>query len=215
MNFKYAIFDMDGTLLDSMYYWDLCEKQALSEICGIDLLSEEESKIIYKTLEEMENRARLLSGKDFDVKKAHEYMHVLMNAHYDNAPIAPVDGAIEFLAMLRKNGIKTAIATATSIEYCRKCLDRTGLLAAVDAFVSTGEVGKNKYNPDVYLKAMELIGANKEDTLIFEDAYYALNTLKTHGFRYAIVHDEFRSSAITNDIREHCEYHISSYKELM
>ena len=215
MNFKYAVFDMDGTLLDSMHYWDICERQALSEICGIDLLNGEESNFIYKTLEDMENRARSLSGKNFDVKSAHEYMHVLMNKHYDSTPIQPVDGAMEFLAMLRKNGIKTAIATATPLDTCRKCLNKTGLLNAVDAFVSTSEVGKNKYHPDVYLKAIELIGGNKEETLVFEDAYYCLNTLMTNGFRYAIVHDGLRSSIITEEIKKNCEYHIFSYKELM
>ena len=215
MNFKYAVFDMDGTLIKSMDYWDEVERKVVGDMCGIDLLNGEHSKFIYRNLEEMLTRAQEISGKTLDRKPAFEKMHLLMREHYKSSPIQPVDGAFEYLKMLKESGIKIAIATATPFEESKPYLERSGMLELVDCYVSTSQVGKNKYHPDVFDKAIELLGGNKEETVVFEDALYSLETLKKNGFRYVIIDDGIRSSVITDEIKNNSEHYIHSYKELM
>jgi len=215
MNFKYAVFDMDGTLIKSMDAWDFCERKTVGDMCSINLLNGNDSHFVYKSLKDLTERAYKASGVHLTIPEVLPPLYKLMQSYYDNGSIKCVDGAKEYLLFLKKNGIKTAIATATDFEMCKKCLADNQLLDAVDVFVSTSEVGKSKHYPDVYERAIELIGGTKEDTVVFEDAYYCLETLRNNGFKYAIVHDGERSSALTQEIVSDATYYIHSYKELL
>ena len=215
MNFKYAVFDMDGTLIDSMDLWDKCERKIIGEYCGINLLQGQNSDFIYKSLEDMASRASNATGVKCDLRSIIPAMHKEMDENYISATIPEKDGAIEFLKYLKNNGIKIAIATATPLSSCRPCLERLGFFDLIDIFVCTDDVGKSKRYPDVYIKAIELLGGTKEETVIFEDALYCLETLYNHNFRYAVVYDGIRSSVITDTIKEKSEHFIHSYKELM
>ena len=215
MNFKFAVFDMDGTLIDSMQYWDKCERIACSELSSVDLVSGEHSNFIYMSLADTIERAEKLSGKKLSKEDVLTHTYKTMYDIYQNDVINPVDGAVEYLKYLKENGVKIAIATATHFTHCEKCLKELGILPLIDNFICTHDVGKNKFHPDVYYEAMKNIGAVKDETMIFEDAAYAINTIYNNGFRYSIVYEGERTSLVPKAQMDKAEHFIHSYKELI
>ena len=215
MNFKYAIFDMDGTLIDSMPHWDNCERTVIGELSGIDLCSGEHGDFIYLSIQDTMKRAENITGKKLTYEQVLAPTYKKMYDIYHSHILKPMDGAVEYLKLLKENGVKIAIATATDLEYCKLCLEETGIFSLLDAFICTSDVKKNKYHPDVYIRAMEELGGVIEETMIFEDAPYAIDTVFKHGFRYTIIHGGACTGLIPDEQINKAEHLIHSYKELM
>ncbi len=215
MNFKYAVFDLDGTLLNTQKYWDKYEREILSKRFEIDMFNDENGNYIpFSGLKAMFERAMKLTGKTISLDEVIDELYDLMRDVYSNGDIETMPKALDFLKALKAEGVKTAIATATDISVCRPALERMGLLPFLDELVCTKDVGKNKYHPDVFIRAMELIGGSKEETMVFEDSLYAANTLKKNGFRYTII-EEAGSLCCVDELKDGCENYIKSYEELL
>lgn len=215
MNFKYAVFDLDGTLLDTQKYWDKYEREILSRRFNIDMFNDENGNYLpFTSLKAMFDRAMKLTGKTISLDEVIDELYDLMREVYKNGDIDTMPKALDFLKELKKEGVKTALATATDIDVCKPALERLGLLPYLDVLVCTDDVGKNKYHPDVFDRAMSLIGGNKEDTMVFEDALYAANTLKSNGYRYTIIEEE-GSLCCVDELKDGCENYIKSYEELL
>ena len=215
MNFKYAVFDLDGTLLDTQKHWDKVERDVLGRRFGIDMVNDENGNYIpFTGLRDMFMNATKRTGKEISLEDVLDELYELMTDIYKNGDIEPMPHAKEFLMELKKQGIKTALATATRIHVCKPGLERCGLLPYLDELVCTDDVGKNKYHPDVFDRAMELIGGNKENTMVFEDSLYAATTLKNNGFRYTII-EEKGSLCCADELKSGCENYIKSYEELL
>ena len=215
MNFKYAVFDLDGTLLDTQKHWDRIEREVLGHHFGIDMFNDENGNFIpFSGLRAMFELATKRTGKILRLEDVLEELYELMTDVYKKDEIYTMPYAKEFLIELKKQGIKTAVATATRIHVCKPGLERCGLLPYLDELVCTDDVGKNKYHPDVFDRAIELIGGNKEETMVFEDSLYAANTLKANGFRYTII-EEQGSLCCTDELKSGCENYIKSYEELL
>ena len=215
MNFKYAVFDLDGTLLDTQKYWDKTEREVLSRRFNIDMFNDENGNYIpFSGLREMFELAMKKTGKTISLEEIIDELYDEMRKVYSCSDISTMPKALDFLKALKKEGVKTALATATDIDVCKPALERLGLLPYLDELVCTKDVGKNKYHPDVFDRAMELIGGNKEDTMVFEDALYAANTLKSNGYRYTIIEEE-GSLCCIDELKDGCENYIKSYEELL
>ncbi|MBO4950930.1 MAG: HAD family phosphatase [Clostridia bacterium] len=215
MNFKYAVFDLDGTLLDTQKFWDKYEREILGRRFGIDMFNDENGNYLpFTGLKAMFDRAMKLTGKTISLDEVIDELYDLMREVYKNGDIDTMPKALDFLKALKAQGIKTAIATATNIDVCKPALERMGLLPYLDQLVCTDYVGKNKNHPDVFDRAMELIGGNKEETMVFEDSLYAANTLKKNGFRYTIIEEE-GSLCCVDELKDGCENYIKSYEELL
>ena len=215
MNFKYAVFDLDGTLLDTQKHWDRVEREVLGRRFGIDMFNDENGNYIpFNGLRAMFELATKKTGKVISLEEVLDELYAEMSKVYMYAEIDTMPRALDFLKALKSEGIKTALATATKISVCRPALERTGLLPYLDELVCTDDVGKNKYHPDVFDRAMSLIGGNKDETMVFEDALYAANTLKANGFRYTII-KEAGSLCCADELKNGCENYIKSYEELL
>ena len=213
MDFKNAIFDLDGTLLDSMYYWRHIAFEFLNRIGISDIPEALKQKAVY-----MYTRQALLFIKqelniEAEFKFTPQEGFALMKPHYISG-IVPKENAVEFLKKLKNDGIKTCLATATDRDTFMPALERLGMTGLFDGIVTTLEVGKSKNHPDVFDKALSMLGGTKENTVIFEDASYSIRTAVENGYRVWAIEDEYERDH-KDEIIALSERYIKNYNEII
>lgn len=180
MDKKFCIFDMDGTLVDSMPIWKSLGKDYL-EARGHRPTQKQLAAMGPMTM--LEGAAFLMEtfGVEGPPERIIEEMHAVMENHYrTDIPLKP--GIQDYLEGLKKRGTRMCVATATAEPLARACLERLGVAHYFDFILSCETVGKGKTQPDVYLEAARRMGSAPEDTAVFEDALYAAQTAKEAGF---------------------------------
>lgn len=205
---KYAIFDADGTLMDSMHIWDTLDSAFLM-MRGIE---PKESRVFRKygyfnaIKYFLENYELNMTPEEIraDIMKILEY-------YYNNVATAK-DGVREFLQTLKDNGVRCVVATATDRYLMEPALERNGLLEYFDAVFSTRETGISKHEPDIFNKAKDFLGAD-EDIFIFEDAAYAIDTAKKAGYKVVAVED-YSAEEEREHIRVVADYYATNYSEM-
>ncbi len=192
MNKKYAIFDMDGTLLSSMGYWRGLWREYL-QIKGVnpipDNMLERIKPLNMQQSAELFIREFSLSGTPGSVARE---MHDLMGQHYAN-DVSLKEGVREYLDMLKQKGVRMCIASATTEYLVYPCLEQYGIGDYFEFVLSCEETGLGKHIPDIYLMAADRFGAGPSDIAVYEDALYAARTAKQAGFYLVGVWDEVAS----------------------
>lgn len=194
MNFKYAIFDLDGTLLESMKQWRKCEVDVLNEYAG-GTFDDEEIKLLSKLpYGKMIERVTGAVAKPFDYEYYTETIHAKMKELYVNGSVTPKPFAKEWLSLLKERGVKIAVATATPKELCVPCLEKYGLYQYFDCIYTTDET-RTKIYPDIFDKCVETLGGTKAQAMVFEDAYYSAKTLRDNRYRFTAMYDESQTES--------------------
>ncbi len=179
---QYIIFDMDGTLVDSMYYWRmLCvnylkqqgiiveDVEGLNEI--IKKLSISECGYYLANTYELKEDGEVIADKLLE----------MMNNHYLN-DVSLKPKVLNYLQTCHQQGIKMCVASLTERRLMLGCLNRLDVMKYFDFVLSCEEVGDNKQKPTIYLEACRRFNCNVEDAMVFEDACYAAKTAKQAGF---------------------------------
>ena len=205
---KYAIFDADGTLMDSMHIWDTVDGAFLM-MCGIE---PKEQRLFRKhgffnTINHMIDNYNI--DMSFDQIKA-EIMKILEYYYRNFATAKP--GVKEFLQTLHDNGVRCVVATATDKYLMEPALERNGLLQYFDAVFTTRDIGLSKHQPDIFNMARDFLGADV-DLFIFEDAAYAIDTAKNAGYRVVAVED-YSAEDEREHIKETADYYVTDYAEM-
>ncbi len=215
MDYKYAVFDLDGTLLDSMRLWRQKEALLMQDFVGRKLddktLAHLETLMFSMAIEEAEK----MCGKKFDRKHYLEILHEDMKPSYADGTVGLKKNAKEFLEYLKKNGVKIGVATATPKELCVPCLKLHGIYELFDCIFTVQEIGKSKKFPDIYEKVMCELGGTKENTMFFEDARYCIETLSNHNFRYTVIQDEMQIAEIDLIKKFYDKPFVENYAHLM
>lgn len=205
MKIKGAIFDMDGTLLDSMKFWETVGIEYL-ERNGIEYTSDKENNVLEVGILGFSEYCNKTYGLNKDYKQVLGEIHKIMDEKYDTA-VALKKGADKMLETLRQNGVKICLATATEASSAKKILEKLGVLDYFEHVITTSMVGQSKRSPLIYEKALELLGTKKEETYIFEDAVYAIKTAKGAGFNVIGIEDEC-SALPSNEVAKMCDYFL-------
>lgn len=191
MNIQGAVFDLDGTLIDSLTFWDYCWKK-LGETFQNDPSFRPDDET------DKEIRTMILADAMLYIKKAcsleiddRELIRFAEDAVIDfyTNHVSAKPGVIEFLAYLKAHNVRLCVASATAPRFIKIALQNCGLTPYLDTIVSCEDVGKGKEHPDVYFKALEQIGTTPEDTWIFEDSFIALETAASIGMYTVGIYD--------------------------
>lgn len=188
MDKHYAIFDLDGTLVDSMGYWQALEREVLIQkgiTEGLDEILEQTKPM---TLEE----SSTLFVEHFHIEGTPEgladEMHGVMEGHY-RRDVCIKPGVAAYLAKLQTRGVKMCVASATPVPLVKLCLERLGVAHYFQFILSCSDVGAGKKQPDVFLEAARRLGAAPGEIAVFEDAVYAVRSAHGAGFYVAAVKD--------------------------
>lgn len=181
-----AIFDIDGTLLDSTPIWDNLGARLLQSLGVTPRAGLHE---VLRVMALNEGAAYLRREYSLPVSES-ELLRMtdeMIRGFYTNE-VQAKHGAKELLEALYSRGVKLAIATAGNAEISCKALERLGLMEYFsDVFSCTRYGGKN--SPAVYLAAAERLGSLPQNIIVYEDSLHALKTARDAGFLTAAVCD--------------------------
>lgn len=207
-----AIFDLDGVLLDSMAIWNdlgarylvkigVQPEEGLNQIL-FSMSMEQGAEYMKKRYHLDQSPAEILTGIQDMMRDFYFY------------EVKTKEGAKELLTFLQEKGIPMTAATSSPREHVTRALQRNGLLDFLKRIDTTSEVGESKHSPLIYQKAAQYLGTPPEETLVFEDSLYALETAKRAGFRAIGVYD---SEGETNQegVRKTGEVYLKNLREFI
>ena len=205
---KGAIFDFDGTLVDSMFIWDTFGEDYLRTL-GKEPRENLSETFKTFTLEQAAEYYRKNYGVTLSVEEIVDAVNDMVAEIY-RTKVTLKDGVREFLEALKSQGVKMCVATVTDRPIVEDVLCNLGIRDFFTEIFTCAEVGYNKETPHIYRVALEALGTKKDETVVFEDALHALLTAKNDGFTVAAVYDkhELRQT----EMKENSDYYITNYE---
>lgn len=209
---KGYIFDLDGTLLDSMTQW--------MEI--YESLFTEHNKTMPKGYLHEVNHLSMADASEYTAKNTNvgltapeilKFWQDKASEKYANeVPLKPY--AYELLTILKQKGKKLGIATASQKQVITPCLVRHHIYELFDSMTSVDEVERGKNFPDIYLKECANLGLNPNECAVVEDSYVGALSAKNGGCLSIGVYD-IQSKAQNATLRQNCNLYINDLDELI
>ncbi len=207
---KAVIFDLDGTLVDSMWMW----KQIDIDYLKLHNIPMDEN--LQKNIEGMSMKETAYYFKDtYNISDSIEEMMDTWNEMARETYENKVDfkrGCENFLKNLKSKGIKTGIATSNSRELLDAVTDALNLDRYIDCFKTGDEVGAGKPAPDIYLSVANHLNVNPKDCLVFEDIIPGLQAGINAGMKTCAVRDDY-SMDVDDAKNEMADYYIIDYTD--
>lgn len=195
---KGVIFDMDGTLLDSMPFWRDCSSRFVLAH-GMEPEEGLDERLATASIDE---GGRYLQERYFPHMTPQQVNDAVSDFLIDTYAevIEAKPGAPEALRGLKAKGIKVALATASERCHSDPAFNRLGVMDCFDGIYTCTQAGRGKRHPDVFLLAARELGLAPAEVAVVEDAPHALETAKAAGFFTVAVPDA------SMDWAEVCKY---------
>lgn len=209
---KLAIFDLDGTLIDSTGIWHQVD---------VDFFHNHNLPLPVGYFKELEHLGLEAAAEVVHQKYVHdasateivkEWRELAKQEYFYKIPLK--EGAKELLETLKSNGVKLAAATANSEELYKPCLIRLGIYDYFEFVTDVNAVSKGKDSPEIYYSVCDKLSISKDNTIIFEDNGTALKTSFANGFLTIAVYDK-ASEKEERIKKENSHKFIKSFSELL
>ncbi|MBQ9134780.1 MAG: HAD family phosphatase [Lachnospiraceae bacterium] len=212
LQFKAVIFDLDGTLVDSMWMWEKIDIEYLARF-GILLPEKLQESIEGMSFSEtaVYFKERFHLKDDLDTIKA-DWNAMACDKYRHEVPYK--EGAEKFLQFCKPNGIKLGVATSNSRELVEHAAKALHLHSYMDCIMTACEVQKGKPAPDIYLAVADKLGVSPSDCLVFEDILPGIMAGKNAGMTTCAVADAYSENVRAEKIAL-ADYFIEDYSELL
>ncbi|MCR5685727.1 MAG: HAD family phosphatase [Lachnospiraceae bacterium] len=211
-NISAVIFDLDGTLIDSMWMWRTIDLEFLGAR-GIELPDDLQESVAGMSFSEtavyFKERFGLKEDTD-EIKRI--WNEMAMDIYTHRVPFKP--GAREFLNRIKAMGLKTGIATSNSIELLTAVLEALGVRPLFDEIHTSCEVERGKPCPDIYLLTAQRLGVEPSRCLVFEDIIQGIEAGHAAGMKVCAVFDDF-SKNDNEAKRAAADFYIEHYDEVI
>lgn len=183
-----AIFDFDGTLIDSMKMWHTIPSTYARSL-GKEPVAEFDEQAKYLSLDESAEEFRRMYGLTYTNEEIiGQIMEMVHGFYRETLPLKA--GVRELLEEFRVKGIRMCIATMTPGKMIHDACERFGILEYFDAIYSCSDYGIGKDTPDIYDMAAEKMDVIRQETMVFEDMVRAVATARSAGYRVIGILDE-------------------------
>ena len=207
-NSKAIIFDLDGTLIDSMNVWSDIDKEFF-KMHDLPFEEDYQKEIGHKGLKEIaaytKTRYNLKESEDEIVTI---WLDMAKEAYAYKIPLK--EGVKSFLEYLQSKNIKMGIATSNSLELTELVLKHHDIYKYFSKVVTVNELKTNKGSPDIYLHISDSFGLVPSECIVFEDLLTGIRTAKKAGYK-AVGVKEISSLDKEKEIREIADLYISNY----
>lgn len=210
---KAVIFDMDGSLVDSMWIWPEVDRIYMKKYHITpppDFHKDIEGMSYTETAQYFVDHFENLGQTVEEVMQ--EWRDMTIGLY--STRVHPKPGAMEFLSAMKERGVLLGIATSNNREIAEAALNARGLAEFFDSVRTSCEVSAGKPAPDVYLKVAEDLRVSPEQCLVFEDVPNGILAGKNAGMEVCAVDDDF-SRPDDDQKRRLADYYIHNYFEIM
>lgn len=211
-DFRCAVFDLDGTLLDSMNVWKKVDYDFLG-MFGLEVPGDYCEMISAMSFPKAAEYTIERFSLSLTPPEVMDIWNRLVGEEFANN-VRLKSGAFEYLHYLKEKGIKLGVATASRREHFEAALKNNGVYHLFDAFVTVDEVERGKGFPDIYLEACRRLGANPDDSVVFEDIVEGIKGAKDGGFYVDAVREDSYNDK-TGKIKALCDKYINDFFELL
>ena len=209
---KGIIFDLDGTMVDSMWMWRGIDNEFMNAH-GLEMTDDLETAIEGMSFRETaEYFVRTYPLQETVEELMDIWVQMAIDKYQNEVPVKP--GLILFLQEMKKRGIRMGIATSNARILLDAVADAHGFYDYMDGMLTANEVKRGKPAPDVFLAVAEKIGIAPADCLVFEDIPQGIRAGLAAGMKVCAVFDEY-SKAQEAEKRTLAHYYIDSYDQVL
>lgn len=209
MKIKAALFDLDGTLIDSMWVWERLLRDFLVKH-NLKPIPEVIDKIAYMSLAQSSVYVRDVYGLSMTAEEIlAQWRQAVYHAYAEEITLKP--GAKDYLEKQKEKKVKIGLVTACDPTLVQACLKHNGVLDLFDAITYVDDVGIGKQMPDIYEEALRRLQCKAEEAVLFEDILVGVRTAKKMGLHVVAVED---SQEEKEALKQEADLYIRNFLEL-